>query len=168
MDAIVAQVCLRETKYFFKKLSRILLSGYYYLNCSTWFASCAILDTIESWKQGCQMAYFQTKNPDLGKFWSVLLWKMLVYFTAILFILRLFGIVCPFGLSCGYLVYCFFIWYVTPRKIWQPCLEKRYSICGIILISYKSYPCIRIYMYVWMYVHMYLRTQELGFHETRF
>jgi hypothetical protein len=29
------------------------------------------------------MAYFQTKNPDLGKFWRVLQRKMLVYFTAI-------------------------------------------------------------------------------------
>jgi hypothetical protein len=27
----------------------------------------------------CQMAYFQTKNPDLGKFLWVLQWKMLVY-----------------------------------------------------------------------------------------
>jgi hypothetical protein len=25
----------------------------------------------------CQMVYFQTKNPNLGKFWRVLQWKML-------------------------------------------------------------------------------------------
>jgi hypothetical protein len=31
-------------------------------------------------KQGCQMARFQTKNPNLGKFGIVLQWKMLVYF----------------------------------------------------------------------------------------
>jgi hypothetical protein len=30
------------------------------------------------------MAYFQTKNPDLGKFWRVLQEKMLVYHMAIL------------------------------------------------------------------------------------
>jgi hypothetical protein len=30
--------------------------------------------------QGCQMVCFQTKNPNLGKFWSVLQRKMLVYF----------------------------------------------------------------------------------------
>jgi hypothetical protein len=30
--------------------------------------------------QGCQMASFQTKNPNLGKFWRSLEWKMLVYF----------------------------------------------------------------------------------------
>jgi hypothetical protein len=32
--------------------------------------------------QGCQMAYFQTKHPDLGKFWRVLQWKMLLYYMA--------------------------------------------------------------------------------------
>jgi tRNA(Met) C34 N-acetyltransferase TmcA len=24
------------------------------------------------WNQGCQMVYFQTKNPNLGKFWRIL------------------------------------------------------------------------------------------------
>jgi hypothetical protein len=28
---------------------------------------------------GCQMVCFQTKNPYLGKFWSVLQWMMMVY-----------------------------------------------------------------------------------------
>jgi hypothetical protein len=42
---------------------------------------------------GCQMVRFQTKNTDLGKFWRVLRWKMLVYFMAIWHILRLFGII---------------------------------------------------------------------------
>jgi hypothetical protein len=37
------------------------------------------------------MAYFHTKNLDLGKFWMVLLWKMLVYLMAICPILRPFG-----------------------------------------------------------------------------
>jgi hypothetical protein len=31
-------------------------------------------------KRGCQMAYFQTKNSNLGKFYMVLQWKMLAYF----------------------------------------------------------------------------------------
>jgi hypothetical protein len=35
---------------------------------------------------------FQTKNPDLGKFWRVLHWKMLGYYMAIWYILRLVGI----------------------------------------------------------------------------
>jgi hypothetical protein len=29
--------------------------------------------------QCCQMVYFQTENPNLGKFCQVLLWKMLVF-----------------------------------------------------------------------------------------
>jgi hypothetical protein len=33
--------------------------------------------------QGCQMVCFRTKNPNLGKFWRALEWKMLVYFMAI-------------------------------------------------------------------------------------
>jgi hypothetical protein len=43
--------------------------------------------------QGCQMVYFQTKNPNLGKFWMALEWKMLVYFMTICNILRPFGII---------------------------------------------------------------------------
>jgi hypothetical protein len=38
------------------------------------------------------MVYFQTKNPDLGTFWSVLQWQILVYFTDIWKILWTFGI----------------------------------------------------------------------------
>jgi hypothetical protein len=30
-------------------------------------------------EQGCQMVYFQTEIPILGKFWMVLKWKVLVY-----------------------------------------------------------------------------------------
>jgi hypothetical protein len=35
---------------------------------------------------------FYTKNPNLGKFWRVLEWKMLAYFIAIWYIFRQFGI----------------------------------------------------------------------------
>jgi hypothetical protein len=38
---------------------------------------------LKSQERGCQMAYFQNKNPNLGKILSVLQWKMLVYFMAI-------------------------------------------------------------------------------------
>jgi hypothetical protein len=55
--------------------------------------------------QGCQMVCFQTKNPNLGKFWWVMLCKIfgifrnyLLYFTAI------GNILCPFGIFCGNLV----------------------------------------------------------------
>jgi hypothetical protein len=37
--------------------------------------------------QGCQMAYFQTKNPNLGDSLRVLQWKMLAYFIDIWYIL---------------------------------------------------------------------------------
>jgi hypothetical protein len=30
--------------------------------------------------QGCQMVYFQTKNPNLGKFWRALECKSVLYF----------------------------------------------------------------------------------------
>jgi hypothetical protein len=60
--------------------------------------------------QGCQMVYFQTKNSNLGKFWRVLQWNMLVfyghafYFTATRHILRRFSIFC--GNLFPVLVYC--------------------------------------------------------------
>jgi hypothetical protein len=38
------------------------------------------------------MAYFQTKNPNFGKFCRDLRWKILFYFMAIWSILRPFGI----------------------------------------------------------------------------
>jgi hypothetical protein len=57
---------------------------------------------------------FQTKNPNLGKFWMVLQWKMLVYFMAVLSILW------PFGIFCGCFVYFSPFWCDAPRKIWQP------------------------------------------------
>jgi hypothetical protein len=69
--------------------------------------------------QGCQMAYFENKNINLGKFWRELQWMILFYFMAIRFILWPFGIFCghlvyfvailyillPFGIFYGYLVY---------------------------------------------------------------
>jgi hypothetical protein len=64
-------------------------------------------------KQGCQMVYFQTKNPNLGKFCRALEWKMSVYFLAIGNILRPMGIVYGhwvilrlFGIFFTVLVHC--------------------------------------------------------------
>jgi hypothetical protein len=37
------------------------------------------------------MVNFQTKNPDLGKFWRALEWKRLLYSIAIWNTLQLFG-----------------------------------------------------------------------------
>jgi hypothetical protein len=56
--------------------------------------------------QGCQMVYFQTKNPNLGNYWSALDWNTLVYFTAVWSTLRIFGIL------FGDLVHFVFIWYI--------------------------------------------------------
>jgi hypothetical protein len=72
---------------------------------------------IRAWELRGQLAsrvarwhtYFQTRNPNLGKFWSVLQWKMLVYFLAIWYILR------PSDLFCGHLVYCMVIGFSFPR-----------------------------------------------------
>jgi hypothetical protein len=55
------------------------------------------------------MAYSQTKNPYLGKFWRVLQWERLVYFMII------WSILGPFVIFCGPLVYFMFIWYIFPR-----------------------------------------------------
>jgi hypothetical protein len=77
------------------------------------------------WNQGCQMAYFQTKNPDLGKFLRVLQWKMSVYYMSIVYFTATWYILRTFGIFCGYLVYFFPFWYVIPRKIWQPWLEHK-------------------------------------------
>jgi hypothetical protein len=65
------------------------------------------------------MVCFQTKNPNLGKFWSALESKMSLYFMTI------WNILWPFGKIYGRLVYFVVIWYILPifvfgpRKIWQ-------------------------------------------------
>jgi hypothetical protein len=70
---------------------------------------------VEAVGQGCPMAYFQTKNPNLDKYFRVFQWKMLVcftaigpylrpflvYFAAIWYILRLFGIFFPVLVCCA-------------------------------------------------------------------
>jgi hypothetical protein len=79
--------------------------------------------------QGCQMVYYQTNNPNLGKFWRVLQLKMLVYFMAFLSIFRPCGIfygnlesslpfwyIFPrFGMLLHVLVYYSTFWFITPR-----------------------------------------------------
>jgi hypothetical protein len=54
------------------------------------------------------MVCFQTKNPNLGKFWRVLQWKMLVYFTDIWSILRSFVIF--YGHLVHFTVFCHILW----------------------------------------------------------
>jgi hypothetical protein len=58
--------------------------------------------------QGCQMVCFQTKFPNLGKFWRALQLKMLVYFMEIWSISRSSGtyILWTFGIFFPILVFC--------------------------------------------------------------
>jgi hypothetical protein len=53
------------------------------------------------------MVYFQTKNPNLGNFWSALDWNMLVYFTAVwsIFRIHIWYTVWRFGTFCVHLVH---------------------------------------------------------------
>jgi hypothetical protein len=52
---------------------------------------------------------FKPKIPISGKFWMVLKWKVLVYFMALRFVLR------PFGIFFDHLVYFGFVWYIFSR-----------------------------------------------------
>jgi hypothetical protein len=74
--------------------------------------------------QGCQMTYFQTKNPNLGKFCKGLAMEEVCKcyghfdsFMAIWYILWPFNV---YFYVC--LVHLFPFWYVVKRKIWQPCI----------------------------------------------
>jgi hypothetical protein len=55
-------------------------------------------------RQGCQMVCFQTKNPNLGKFWRALDWKMFQY------CLTIWNILWIFGMFYDHLVHFVFIW----------------------------------------------------------
>jgi hypothetical protein len=55
------------------------------------------------------MVCFQTKNPNLSKFWRVLLWKIVVYFMTI------WSILGPLEIFYGHLVHVVVIWYIFPR-----------------------------------------------------
>jgi hypothetical protein len=73
-----------------------------------------ILRWIDGWRQGCQMVYFQNKNSNLGKFWKVLQWKMLVFLWSL-------------GLFYGYLVYFVAIWYILHMIV--RCILWSFGIC---------------------------------------
>jgi hypothetical protein len=70
-----------------------------------------VLTFLKRSNQGCQMVCFKTKNPNLGKFWRVLLWKILVYFMTI------WSILLPLKIFYGHLVYFVVIWYIFPRFV---------------------------------------------------
>jgi hypothetical protein len=68
----------------------------------------------------CQMVYFQTKNPTMGKRFRALYWKMLIYLVPI------WNILLTFWIFYDHLLYFLFIGYIFPvlvsctKKIWQP------------------------------------------------
>jgi hypothetical protein len=71
--------------------------------------------------QGRQMAAFETKNPDLGKFLRAFDWKKLIYFMHIWNILWIFGKVYDHLVHFVLiLIHVFRFRYHVPRKIWQP------------------------------------------------
>jgi hypothetical protein len=109
--------------YFFRKFNpflfeAILFSSWrmcnFFILCITdktpGFREPLILNFCFVLNQDCQMVYFQTKNPNSGKFWR----KMLAYHVTTWSILR------PFGIFNGHLEF-LVIWYIY-RKIWQPCI----------------------------------------------
>jgi hypothetical protein len=59
-------------------------------------------------QRGCQMVYFQAKNPTLGKFLRALDFKLLMYFIAV------WNICQTFGIFFDHLVHFVFIWYIFP------------------------------------------------------
>jgi hypothetical protein len=65
--------------------------------------------------QGCQMVCFQTKDPNLGKFWRVLHWKTLVYIVDTWPILRSLIIFYEQFYQTGNLVLFVVIWYIFSR-----------------------------------------------------
>jgi hypothetical protein len=64
--------------------------------------------------QGCQMVYFLTKIPNLGRFWRVSQRKMLVYNMAMVYFTDNWYIIWSFGVFYGHLEYFMAIWYVAP------------------------------------------------------
>jgi hypothetical protein len=82
------------------------------------------MKTKITFEQGCQMVYFQTKNPKFGYILEDLamedvcaFYGRLVYFTAILYILW------PFGIFYGYLVYLFRFGMLCQEKSGNPVQE---------------------------------------------
>jgi hypothetical protein len=74
------------------------------------------------------MVYFQSKNPNFGKFWSALGWKMLMFlWPSVCNILRNFWVLYDHlpGTFCVYLVHFYWFWYHGLRKIWQSSAERK-------------------------------------------
>jgi hypothetical protein len=73
------------------------------------------------------MVCFQTKNPNFGKFWRALDWKIFTYFIATSNILWRFRVFYDHLVNFVF-IWCIFsgfgIMYHVPRKIWQPWYKR--------------------------------------------
>jgi hypothetical protein len=67
--------------------------------------------SAKSWpsKQGCQMVYFPTKNPNLVTFWRTLEWKRLLY------IMVISNILIPLCIFYWNFVILFVVWCIIPQ-----------------------------------------------------
>jgi hypothetical protein len=73
---------------------------------------------------------FWNKNRNLGKFWSVLQWKMSVIFKDIrsILLLCISYILWPFGIFCLHLGIFLPVLVCCTKKIWQPCSPQKFFI----------------------------------------
>jgi hypothetical protein len=90
------------------------------------------------------MAYFQSKNPNLGKFWRALQWNMLVYLMASLYFYQ----IC---IVCGHLVDYMVVWYIFPRfgmmyqeKSGNPDMSRKKDLSKIFLTFFKFTPYVAL------------------------
>jgi hypothetical protein len=82
-------------------------------------------------QQGCQMVRFQTKNPNLGKFWRALgMKKVGIFYGHLELITSIWYMLCPFSnlVANGYISR---FWYFKCRKIWQPCVAVAEKSSGV-------------------------------------
>jgi hypothetical protein len=68
--------------------------------------------------------YFQTKNPNLGKFWRVLLWEMMVYFYVLVYFTDIWYILWLIGIVYGDLVHLFPIVVCRTKKNLETLLQR--------------------------------------------
>jgi hypothetical protein len=107
------------------KMSMVVMPKKRPKNLVTLFASNHFCATISN--QGCQMVYFQTQNPNLGKYLRALDWKMLIYFIAIWNILRTLGyFMTIWYILCSFVTF-FRFWVSCTKQIWQPCIYLTYE-----------------------------------------
>jgi hypothetical protein len=81
----------------------------------TWSIVCTCV------KQGCQMVYFQTKNPNLGLFCRAFDWENVgIFYDHLKYVKAIWHNLRPFSKVCSHLVYFSQFGMFGPRKIWQP------------------------------------------------